>query len=125
MFPNFLESVFKNFAEFTKTSNLGCLCNKVIEPLPESLLKKDPGKIFKSLFHTEHLRVPNSGSPGRYLKAYQSDIIEAIIVTLMLTLNVFLSFVITLEVPIQNNLIKSWRLSREKSVVEFRYSMKL
>ena len=108
-----------------KASNLESLYNKVTEPLPEFLLKKDPGKIFKSSLHTEQLRVPNSGSSGRYLKAYQSDINEAIIVTLMLTLNVFLSFAITLEVAIQNNLIKSWRLSRETSVVEYRYSMKL
>ena len=50
---------------------------------------------------------------------------EAIIVTLMLTLNVFLSFVINLEAAIQNNLTKSWKFSIEMSVVEFRYSMKL
>ena len=50
---------------------------------------------------------------------------EAIIVTLMLTLNVFLSFAITLEAAIQNNFTKSWRFSKEMSVVEFRYSMKL
>ena len=37
--------------------------------------------------------------------------IGAIIVTLTLTLNVFLSFVITLEGTIQNNLTKSWRFS--------------
>ena len=45
--------------------------------------------------------------------------IEAIIVTLMLTLNIFLSFAITFEVAIQNHLRKSWRFSREMSVVEF------
>ena len=43
----------------------------------------------------------------------------------MLTLNVFLSFVISLEAAIQNNLTKSWKFSIEMSVVEFRYSMKL
>ena len=37
--------------------------------------------------------------------------IGAIIVTLTLTLNVFLSFAITLEGTIQNNLTKSWRFS--------------
>ena len=51
--------------------------------------------------------------------------IEAIIVTLMLALNVFLSFAITLESAIQNNLTKSWRFSREMSWVEFCYSIKL
>ena len=51
--------------------------------------------------------------------------IEAIIVTLMLALNVLLSFAITLEAAIQNNLTKSWRFSRETSLVEFCYSMKL
>ena len=51
--------------------------------------------------------------------------IEAIIVTLMLALNVFLSFGITLESAIQNNLIKSWRFAREMSWVEFCYSIKL
>ena len=49
------------------------------------------------------------------------------IVTLMLTLNVFFCFLfaITLEPAIQNNLTKSWRFSREMSVLEFRYGMKL
>ena len=51
--------------------------------------------------------------------------ITAIIVTLMLALDVFLSFAITLEAAIQNNLTKSWRFSREMSFVEFCYSMKL
>ena len=45
--------------------------------------------------------------------------------TLMLTLNVFLSFAITSEATIQNNLRKSWRFSREMFVGEFHYSMKL
>ena len=102
-------------------------------PLPESLLKKTPAQmffcdfceIFKRTFFTEPLRVTSSGSSGRYLKSNQNDIAEAIIVTLMLTLNVFLSFAITLEAAIQNNFTKSWRFSKEMSVVEFRYSMKL
>ena len=47
--------------------------------------------------------------------------IEAILVTLMPTLNIFLSVTITLEGAIQNNLSKSRRFSREISVVEFRY----
>ena len=51
--------------------------------------------------------------------------IEAIIVTLMLALNVFLSFAITSEAAIQINLTKSWRFSREMSLVQFCYSMKL
>ena len=52
-------------------------------------------------------------------------VIEAIIVTLMLEVNVFLSFAITFEAAIQNNLIKSWRFSREMSLVEFCYNIKL
>ena len=47
--------------------------------------------------------------------------IEAILVTLMPTLKIFLSVTITLEAAIQNNLSKSWRFSRDISVVEFRY----
>ena len=48
--------------------------------------------------------------------------IEVITVTLMQTLNIFLSVAITFEAAIQNNLSKSWRFSREISVVEFRYT---
>ena len=48
--------------------------------------------------------------------------VEPILVTLMPTLNIFLSVVITLEAAIQNNLSKYRRFSREVSVVEFRYS---
>ena len=51
--------------------------------------------------------------------------IEAKIVTLMLALNVFQSLAITLEAAIQINHTKSWRFSRQISVVKFRYSMKL
>ena len=40
----------------------------------------------------------------------------------MPTLNIFLSVAITLEAIIQNNLTKSWRSSREISVVGCRYS---
>ena len=47
---------------------------------------------------------------------------EAILLTLMPTLNIFLFVAITLEVAIQNNLSKSQRFSREISVVQFRYS---
>ena len=43
----------------------------------------------------------------------------------MPTLNIFMSFAITLEAAIQNNLTKSWRFSKEMSVVKFRYSMEL
>ena len=48
--------------------------------------------------------------------------IEAIIVTLMPTLNISLSVAIALKAAIQNNFSKSWRFSRGKSVVEFSYS---
>ena len=48
--------------------------------------------------------------------------IEAIMLTLMPTLNIFLSVVTTLKANIQNSLSKSWRFSKEISVVEFRYS---
>ena len=80
---------------------------------------------FKSTFSTE--------PSGYYFWSFRSlpnghikmTSIEAITLTLILTLNVFLSFAITLEAAIQNNLIKSWRFSREMVVVEFRYSMKL
>ena len=48
--------------------------------------------------------------------------IEVITVTLMQTLNIFLSVAITFEAAIQNNLSKPWRFSREISVVEFRYT---
>ena len=48
--------------------------------------------------------------------------IEVITVTLMQTLNIFLSVAITFEAAIQNNLSKSWRFSREISAVEFRYT---
>ena len=58
------------------------------------------------------------GSSGRYLKMTS---IKAV-VTLMPTLNIFLSVSITLEATIQNNLTKSWRFSREICVARFRYS---
>ena len=97
------KSVFKNFAEFTKkkkTQILESLCNKVTDPLPESLIKKNPAQIFFCEIFTQPVRVTTSGSSGRYLKTYQNDIK----MTLMLTLNVFLSFAITSEATIQNNL---------------------
>ena len=75
-------------------------------------------EIFKSTFLIELLRVTASGSSGRYLKM---TLIEAI-VTLIPTLNIFLSVTITLEAAIQKNLKKSWRFSREISVVGCRYS---
>ena len=71
-------------------------------------------EIFKSTFFTQPLRVTTSGSSGRYIKMTS---IEGITVNLMLALNVFLSFAITLEAAIQNNLTKSWRFSREMSLV--------
>ena len=53
-------------------------------------------EIFKSAFFIELLRVTTSGSSGRYL---EQTSIEAI-VTLMLTLNIFLSIIaITLKPP--------------------------
>ena len=48
--------------------------------------------------------------------------IEAIIVTLIPRLNMFLSVAITLEATIQNNPTESWRFSREMSVMVLRYS---
>ena len=75
-------------------------------------------KIFKSTFLIELLHVTTSGSSGRCLKMTS---IKAI-VTLMPTLNMFLSVAITLEAAIQNNLTKSWRFSREISVVGCRHS---
>ena len=75
-------------------------------------------KIFKSTFLIELLRVAASGSSGRCLKMTS---IKAI-VTLMPTLNMFLSVAITLQAAIQNNLTKSWRFSREISVVGCCYS---
>ena len=44
---------------------------------------------------------------------------EAIIVTLIPTLNMFLFVAIILEGATQKNLTKSWRFSREMSVVGF------
>ena len=78
-------------------------------------------KISKSTFFTESLQVTQVVT----LRHIKMTSIEAIIGTLMLTLNVFLSFGITLETAIQNNLTKSRRFSREMSLVEFCYSMKL
>ena len=73
-------------------------------------------EIFKSTFFTGSLRVTTSGSSGCYLKAYQNDINWG---------NNSDFNAITLEAAIQHNLTKSWRFSREMSVVEFRYSIKL
>ena len=87
-------------------------------------LKKDTGtdvlfsEIFKSTFFTQTLRVTTSGSTRRYL----NDIKTTTIVTLMLALNVSLSFAITLEAAIENNQTKSWRFSREISLVVFCYN---
>ena len=47
---------------------------------------------------------------------------QAVLMTLMLTLNMNLSVAITLEGAIKNNLSKSRKISREISAVEFRYS---
>ena len=47
---------------------------------------------------------------------------QAVLMTLMLTLNMNLSVAITLEGAIKNNLSKSRKISREMSAVEFRYS---
>ena len=51
-------------------------------------------------------------------------LIEAVLVTLMPTLNIYLSVVIiTLEAAVKNNLSKSRKFSSEISAVEFRYSI--
>ena len=47
---------------------------------------------------------------------------QAVLMTLMLTLNMNLSVAITLEGAIKNNLSKSRKISREMFAVEFRYS---
>ena len=49
-------------------------------------------------------------------------LIEAVLVTLMPTLNIYLSVAITLEAAIKNNPSKSRKFSSEISAVEFRYS---
>ena len=71
-----------------KKKILESLCNKVTDPLPESLIKKTPAQIFFCEIFTQPVRVTTSGSSGRYLKTYQNDIK----MTLMLTLNVFFVF---------------------------------
>ena len=116
-----------------KTPILESLCNKVTEPLPESLFKKDPDTdaflwFLRNISKHPLYRIP----PGDYVRflqvvtltGYQNGISRGNN-SQIVTLNVFFSFAITLEAAIQNNLTKSWRFSREKSVVEFRYSMKL
>ena len=64
-------------------------------------------KFLKNLFYSTPL--------GDYFWLLPKDIkmtsIEAVIVTLMPTLNIFLSFAITLGAAIENNLTKSWRFS--------------
>ena len=68
-------------------------------------------------FSVKFLKAPFLHNPSGWLllvrqvvtyKWHQNDITEAIVVTLMLALNVFLPFAITLEAAIQNNLTKSW-----------------
>ena len=49
-------------------------------------------------------------------------LIEAVLMTLMPTLNIHLCVAINLEAAIKNNLSKSRKFSRELSAVEFRYS---
>ena len=49
-------------------------------------------------------------------------LIEAVSVTLMLTLNVYLTVAITLEAAFKNSLSKFRKFSSEISAVEFRYS---
>ena len=127
-------TVFKKFTEFTKKHQyLEPLRNKLTEPLLQSLLKKDPAQMF---FKWNFFKAPFLHNPSEWLPPFwfvkslpENDIkmttIEAIIMTLMLALNVFLSFAITFEAAIQNNLTKSWRFSREMSLVEFCYSIKL
>ena len=103
---------------YKRTTILEFLCNKVTEHLPEFLLKKDPAQMFflwnfqKNLLYT----TPPSDYfwfvrllPKNYIKM---TTIEEIIVTLILALNVFLSFAITLEAVTQNNPTKSWRFTR-------------
>ena len=47
---------------------------------------------------------------------------EAVLVTLMPTLNIYLSIEITLKATIKDNLSKSRKFSKEISAVEFRYN---
>ena len=57
-----------------------------------------------------------------YTKDNKGTLIEAVSVTLMPTLNIYLSVAITLEAAIKNNLSKSHKFSREISAAEFCYS---
>ena len=57
-----------------------------------------------------------------YPKDNKMTLIEAVLVTLMPTLNIYLSVAITLEAAIKNNPSKSRKFSSEISAVEFRYS---
>ena len=102
---------------YKRTAILEFLWNKVTERLPEFLLKKDPAQMFFLWNFQKHLlyTTPPSDCFWFFRSLSKNDIkmttIEAIIVTLILALNVFLSFAITLEAVTQNNLTKSWRFT--------------
>ena len=102
---------------YKRTTILEFLWNKVTERLPEFLLKKDPAQMFFLWNFQKHLlyTTPPSGYFWFFRSLSKNDIkmttIEAIIVTLILALNVFSSFAITLEAVTQNNLTKSWRFT--------------
>ena len=102
---------------YKRTTILEFLWNKVTERLPEFLLKKDPAQMFFLWNFQKHLlyTTPPRDCFWFFRSLSKNDIkmttIEAIIVTLILALNVFLSFAITLEAVTQNNLTKSWRFT--------------
>ena len=130
-----LTAAFHSFLKinriYQKTPILESLCNKVTAPAWIFITKRPGTDVFFCEIFKKHLFYTTL--PGDYFWFVQPllkndikmTIIEAIIVTLMLEVNVFLSFAITFEAAIQNNLIKSWRFSREMTLVEFCYNIKL
>ena len=101
----------------------------MLAPCLNFYLKRDPGDTDVSVMFTKFLRtlrVITSYSPRLYPKTYPDNannikmtLIEATLVTLMPSLNIFLPFAITLKATIQNNLSKSRRFSREIPVADF------
>ena len=57
-----------------------------------------------------------------YSKGNKMTLTEAVLVTLMRTLNIYLSIEINLKATIKSNLSKSRKFCSEISAVEFRYS---
>ena len=88
------------------------------DPLPEFLLKKRPRhrcfsvKFLKHLFYTT--------PPGGYFW-----FVTLLPINWGNKSDWMYFFATTLEAVIQNNLTKSWQISRQMSAVEFRYSIKL